>query len=47
MQLAVNMIPFPRLHFFMVGLSPLTSRKTQEYRALTVYVRATDWTDCS
>ncbi|KAI1505707.1 Tubulin/FtsZ, GTPase domain-containing protein [Biscogniauxia marginata] len=24
-KLAVNMIPFPRLHFFMVGFAPLTS----------------------
>ena len=23
-KLAVNMIPFPRLHFFMVGFAPLT-----------------------
>merc|ERR1719487_520567 len=35
-QLAVNMIPFPRLHFFMVGFVPLTSRGSQQYRALTV-----------
>ena len=39
-KLAVNMIPFPRLHFFMVGIAPLTNRKTQEYRALSVYVRS-------
>ncbi|XVF40512.1 hypothetical protein PTKIN_Ptkin01aG0119500 [Pterospermum kingtungense] len=25
-KLAVNLIPFPRLHFFMVGFTPLTSR---------------------
>jgi tubulin beta len=24
-KLAVNLIPFPRLHFFIVGLAPLTS----------------------
>lgn len=35
-KLAVNMVPFPRLHFFMVGFAPLTARKTQQYRALTV-----------
>jgi tubulin beta len=35
-KLAVNLIPFPRLHFFMVGFSPLTSRGSQQYRALTV-----------
>ena len=33
---AVNMIPFPRLHFFMTGFAPLTSRGSQQYRALTV-----------
>ena len=30
------MIPFPRLHFFMTGFAPLTSRGSQQYRALTV-----------
>eukprot|EP00210_Caulerpa_lentillifera_P008403 g8015.t1 len=35
-KLAVNLIPFPRLHFFMVGFTPLTSRGSQQYRALTV-----------
>merc|ERR1712164_177549 len=35
-KLAVNLIPFPRLHFFMVGSAPLTSRGSQQYRALTV-----------
>nr|KJB20687.1 hypothetical protein B456_003G159400 [Gossypium raimondii] len=35
-KLAVNLVPFPRLHFFMVGFSPLTSRGSQQYRALTV-----------
>merc|ERR1711865_280025 len=34
-KLAVNLIPFPRLHFFMVGFAPLTSRGSQQYRALT------------
>ncbi len=33
-KLAVNLIPFPRLHFFMVGFTPLTSRGSQQYRAL-------------
>merc|ERR1711903_253185 len=27
---------FPRLHFFMTGFAPLTSRGSQQYRALTV-----------
>merc|ERR1711918_341278 len=35
-KLATNMIPFPRLHFFMNGFAPLTSRGSQQYRALTV-----------
>lgn len=35
-KLAVNMVPFPRLHFFMPGFAPLTSRHCQQYRALTV-----------
>jgi tubulin beta len=35
-KLAVNMIPFPRLHFFMVGFAPLTSRGSQAYRQLNV-----------
>uniref|UniRef100_A0A9J7ZFT3 Tubulin beta chain n=1 Tax=Cyprinus carpio carpio TaxID=630221 RepID=A0A9J7ZFT3_CYPCA len=35
-KLAVNMVPFPRLHFFMPGFAPLTSRGSQQYRALSV-----------
>ncbi|XP_004922155.1 tubulin beta chain-like [Bombyx mandarina] len=35
-KLAVNMVPFPRLHFFMPGFAPLTARNSQVYRALTV-----------
>lgn len=35
-KLAVNLVPFPRLHFFIVGFAPLTSRGSQIYRALTV-----------
>ncbi|XP_072908240.1 tubulin beta-4B chain-like isoform X1 [Hemitrygon akajei] len=35
-KLAVNMVPFPRLHFFMTGFAPLTSRGSQQYRALSV-----------
>ena len=34
-KIAVNLIPFPRLHFFMTGFAPLTSRGSQQYRALT------------
>uniref|UniRef100_A0A2I3HF62 Tubulin beta chain n=1 Tax=Nomascus leucogenys TaxID=61853 RepID=A0A2I3HF62_NOMLE len=35
-KLAVNVVPFPRLHFFMPGFAPVTSRGSQQYRALTV-----------
>jgi tubulin beta len=35
-KLAVNLIPFPRLHFFMCGFAPLTSRGSQQYRQLSV-----------
>ncbi|XP_049845511.1 tubulin beta chain-like [Schistocerca gregaria] len=29
-KLALNMVPFPRLHFFIPGFSPLTSRGSQQ-----------------
>uniref|UniRef100_A0A1I7Y6M4 Tubulin beta chain n=1 Tax=Steinernema glaseri TaxID=37863 RepID=A0A1I7Y6M4_9BILA len=35
-KLAVNMVPFPRLHFFMPGYAPLSAKGTQQYRSLTV-----------
>jgi len=35
-KLAVNLIPFPRLHFFLVGFAPLTSKQSQQYRQLSV-----------
>ncbi|WFD07191.1 Tubulin beta chain (Beta tubulin) [Malassezia vespertilionis] len=35
-KLAVNMVPFPRLHFFMVGFAPLTAKGVQQYRAVSV-----------
>ncbi|GAB5359057.1 hypothetical protein AAMO2058_000511900 [Amorphochlora amoebiformis] len=35
-KLAVNLIPFPRLHFFITGFAPLTARGSQQYRNLTV-----------
>jgi tubulin beta len=35
-KLAVNLIPFPRLHFFMIGFAPLTSRTAKDFRLLTV-----------
>src|SRR5262249_49763418 len=35
-KLAVNLIPFPRLHFFMLGFAPLTARGSTAYRQLSV-----------
>ena len=35
-KLAVNMVPFPLLHFFMVGYAPLTASGSQQYRAVSV-----------
>uniref|UniRef100_A0A7S2KH74 Tubulin beta chain n=1 Tax=Leptocylindrus danicus TaxID=163516 RepID=A0A7S2KH74_9STRA len=35
-KLSVNMVPFPRLHFFLVGFAPLTSNQSDAFRVLTV-----------
>lgn len=35
-KLAVNLVPFPRLHFFSVGYAPLSSPGVHSYRALGV-----------
>ncbi|KFO32070.1 Putative tubulin beta chain-like protein ENSP00000290377 [Fukomys damarensis] len=35
-KLAVNMVPFPHLHFFLPGFAPLTSWGHQQYSNLTV-----------
>jgi tubulin beta len=35
-KLAVNMVPFPRLHFFLVGFAPLTADSSKGFRVLTV-----------
>ncbi|XP_046357923.2 tubulin beta chain-like [Haliotis rufescens] len=35
-KLAVNLVPFPRLHFFIPGFAPLTTRGGEQYQALTV-----------
>ena len=35
-KLAVNMIPFPRLHFFIPSFSPLTARGSAAYRKMSV-----------
>lgn len=35
-KLAVNLVPFPRLHFFAVGHAPLAAPESHSYRALSV-----------
>lgn len=35
-KLAVNLVPFPRLHFFSVGHAPLASPDSHSYRSLSV-----------
>jgi len=35
-KLAVNMVPFPRLHFFMVGFAPLIPRGSHQFRHVNV-----------
>lgn len=35
-KLAVNMVPFPRLHFFMSGFAPLSSAKKETFQHATV-----------
>jgi len=35
-KLCVNLVPFPRLHFFMVGFAPLTAAGSHAFRSLTV-----------
>jgi len=35
-KLAVNLVPFPRLHFFMIGFAPLTARGNRDYQKLSV-----------
>ncbi|KAH0483435.1 MAG: uncharacterized protein KVP18_003738, partial [Porospora cf. gigantea A] len=35
-KMAVNLIPFPRLHFFILGFAPLTSRDNAVYRSSSV-----------
>lgn len=35
-KLATNMVPFPRLHFFIPGFSPLTARGDTAYRVMSV-----------
>jgi len=35
-KLAVNLIPFPRLHFFMIGVAPLSAKGTTQYQAISI-----------
>jgi tubulin beta len=35
-KLAVNMIPFPRLHFFMVGFAPLIPQGSRQFHSVSV-----------
>lgn len=36
-KLGTNLVPFPRLHFFIPGFSPLSSRGVQAYRSHSVH----------
>ncbi|KAJ1649386.1 Tubulin beta-4B chain [Dispira simplex] len=35
-KMAVNLVPFPRLHFFIVGSAPLSATASESFRNLTV-----------
>jgi tubulin beta len=35
-KLAVNMVPFPQLHFFMTAFAPLTARGSAQYCPVSV-----------
>eukprot|EP00210_Caulerpa_lentillifera_P005768 g5515.t1 len=35
-KLAVNLVPFPRLHFFMVGFAPLFGTSSESFQKLTI-----------
>lgn len=35
-KLAVNLVPFPRLHFFLIGCAPLASTANKHYSSLSV-----------
>jgi len=35
-KLCVNLVPFPRLHFFVTSFAPLTSRAMQQFRSVSV-----------
>lgn len=42
-KLAVNMVPFPRLHFLMCGFAPLVAPGTAQYQKISV--RIDFWVD--
>jgi tubulin beta len=44
-KLAVNMVPFPRLHFFMPGFAPLVAPGSKSYQATNVKELATQMFD--
>ncbi|KAF7314380.1 Tubulin beta chain [Mycena kentingensis (nom. inval.)] len=44
-KLAVNLVPFPRLHFFMTGVAPLTATGSAQFRAVSVHELATQMFD--
>ncbi|CAL8101919.1 unnamed protein product [Calicophoron daubneyi] len=35
-KLAVNLVPFPRVHFFMLGFAPVVSRECAKFQTLSV-----------
>lgn len=44
-KLAVNLVPFPRLHFFLIGSAPLVPPQSQSYNSLTVQELTTQMFD--
>ncbi|KAJ7069895.1 tubulin beta chain [Mycena amicta] len=44
-KLAVNLVPFPRLHFFMTGVAPLTATGSAQFRAVSVHELASQMFD--
>lgn len=35
-KLAVNLVPFPRLHFFVVGYAPLSGNGSEKYKSMSI-----------
>jgi len=44
-KLAVNLVPFPRLHFFLIGCAPLSSNGNKQYSSSSVSELATQMFD--